>query len=54
MRKKVALRKESVDRNTVYPERDEKMRIVALRKESVDRNGNPLPLHRDERAWIEI
>ena len=38
---KVALRKESVDRN-YYADKDcDWVRVVALRKESVDRNSNP-------------
>ena len=57
----VALRKESVDRNTLWDEQTVKRLIVALRKESVDRNCQ----HVDcllcarmslsaRRAWIEI
>ena len=38
--KKVALRKESVDRNTVTKPCFQQSRTVALRKESVDRNGH--------------
>ena len=34
----VALRKESVDRNTLWDEQTVRRLIVALRKESVDRN----------------
>ena len=56
----VALRKESVDRNTVDEvQTDEEQ--VALRKESVDRNADTqIPTHGAElslsarRAWIEI
>ena len=56
----VALRKESVDRNTMR--RDFKaLGLVALRKESVDRNTNfspaslfGLPSLSARRAWIEI
>ena len=36
----VALRKESVDRNTIISYTIDNERKVALRKESVDRNGN--------------
>ena len=36
---KVALRKESVDRNDALPEIDA-LKLVALRKESVDRNSS--------------
>ena len=35
----VALRKESVDRNFYYSDKDADWVRVALRKESVDRNG---------------
>ena len=35
---KVALRKESVDRNQITPISEEVALVVALRKESVDRN----------------
>ena len=38
----VALRKESVDRNSVLWERFKLFRRVALRKESVDRNVSTL------------
>ena len=37
--KRVALRKESVDRNHVWKWDPVKEKIVALRKESVDRNS---------------
>ena len=58
---RVALRKESVDRN-FYPARSKKIgRLVALRKESVDRNvfltltvRNVLMSLSARRAWIEI
>ena len=56
----VALRKESVDRNTIITQASTKV-IVALRKESVDRNkikDNRKPPPRQSlsarRAWIEI
>ena len=56
----VALRKESVDRNSV-PNRLKVTETVALRKESVDRNKRDAPSHNPEvrslsarRAWIEI
>ena len=44
----VALRKESVDRNTIISYTIDNERKVALRKESVDRNGKHSqgPLHR--------
>ena len=58
---KVALRKESVDRNSISRNGPPGRLPVALRKESVDRNyrvGN-IPLHivgslSARRAWIEI
>ena len=57
---KVALRKESVDRNFVGS-RHRIVDIVALRKESVDRNiiGHAVNVHPEtslsaRRAWIEI
>ena len=37
----VALRKESVDRNSTYVTRLPRAQVVALRKESVDRNISP-------------
>ena len=56
----VALRKESVDRNSTGPA-NSRAYIVALRKESVDRNilpkiGSMLALSSlsARRAWIEI
>ena len=56
----VALRKESVDRNSEINTRGSK-KMVALRKESVDRNSeNPMicvdeiPSLSARRAWIEI
>ena len=56
----VALRKESVDRNSIAPGTSV-FRGVALRKESVDRNLHPLVLILQKigslsarRAWIEI
>ena len=58
--REVALRKESVDRNTIITQASTKV-IVALRKESVDRNkikDNRKPPPRQSlsarRAWIEI
>ena len=62
MRKFVALRKESVDRNTCWMSIMPSRARVALRKESVDRNGHrtscrcrvrPKSLSA-RRAWIEI
>ena len=57
----VALRKESVDRNTRIPESAFKELVVALRKESVDRNrqgcgqaGQAVPSLSARRAWIEM
>ena len=57
----VALRKESVDRNFYYSDRDADWVRVALRKESVDRNGGLMSVVRfataslsARRAWIEI
>ena len=57
---RVALRKESVDRNSAACSK-KIGRLVALRKESVDRNGLGCCYHRDDvpslsarRAWIEI
>ena len=59
-RPSVALRKESVDRNTLWEVLDLD-RWVALRKESVDRNPenpmisvNKIPSLSARRAWIEI
>ena len=56
----VALRKESVDRNTLW-EVSNVDRWVALRKESVDRNrgwtlniNGPMKSLSARRAWIEI
>ena len=60
-REKVALRKESVDRNKQITETMKQMTGVALRKESVDRNKNTLQYEyynsmslSARRAWIEI
>ena len=60
LQRKVALRKESVDRNKTFP-RFLVSSIVALRKESVDRNAedwlNAGSLSRSlsaRRAWIEM
>ena len=57
----VALRKESVDRNSVCNVVLASIRVVALRKESVDRNGMEIEgVSYDvwslsaRRAWIEI
>ena len=57
----VALRKESVDRNTQRRDFKRLGLLVALRKESVDRNGLGFCHHCDDfaslsarRAWIEI
>ena len=57
----VALRKESVDRNTVDEVQDDEEQTVALRKESVDRNIPVLGRVRfltmslsARRAWIEM
>ena len=57
---RVALRKESVDRNTHYIANN-KLFQVALRKESVDRNLGDTVVHSGHalslsarRAWIEI
>ena len=59
--RKVALRKESVDRNMWWGVRKAVGSLVALRKESVDRNGWRLTAHlmmygslSARRAWIEI
>ena len=59
-RKKVALRKESVDRNWYFTDKGCKC-SVALRKESVDRNMSEANLSAfvqkslsARRAWIEI
>ena len=59
--KNVALRKESVDRNTPMMQGISYLRAVALRKESVDRNARTMNvlsgLKRSlsaRRAWIEI
>ena len=56
----VALRKESVDRNYYYSDKNADW-VVALRKESVDRNVNLRVLDGSKssslsarRAWIEI
>ena len=56
----VALRKESVDRNTQHPQ-NELVSMVALRKESVDRNVGLSALAPKQnaslsarRAWIEM
>ena len=61
MRNRVALRKESVDRNNPPIKPAEISPNVALRKESVDRNTFSLPLVlislrslSARRAWIEI
>ncbi len=58
---RVALRKESVDRNAVINCTDSKQAPVALRKESVDRNvqSSPVTCKRfmslsARRAWIEM
>ena len=57
---KVALRKESVDRNANLPKDRLKIATVALRKESVDRNiydacsSCGLPSLSARRAWIEM
>ena len=58
---KVALRKESVDRNKPYSVRDITGTSVALRKESVDRNSSTIiyimvfvKSLSARRAWIEI
>ena len=60
MKNRVALRKESVDRN-ICPTRLRPTVAVALRKESVDRNptlSTIPPMHATSlsarRAWIEI
>ena len=57
----VALRKESVDRNFYYSNKDADWVRVALRKESVDRNllfpvavGSLITSLSARRAWIEI
>ena len=57
----VALRKESVDRNTIINVKERGRKLVALRKESVDRNrdyGKQHTVHikslSARRAWIEI
>ena len=59
-RRGVALRKESVDRNT-KGDKDQVVKCVALRKESVDRNTDAVDLTckmsgslSARRAWIEI
>ena len=56
----VALRKESVDRNFYFSDKDADW-VVALRKESVDRNLNAMQIIivkvqslSARRAWIEI
>ena len=56
----VALRKESVDRNFYYADKDVDW-VVALRKESVDRNysfglscADKVSSLSARRAWIEI
>ena len=61
MKKAVALRKESVDRNLYYQDNRTAPRRVALRKESVDRNKDTCLSSRlmyqslsARRAWIEI
>ena len=58
---RVALRKESVDRNKAYIMTIIICTAVALRKESVDRNKHPKPTEQAQglslsarRAWIEI
>ena len=58
---KVALRKESVDRNDEQTEQDSTVEEVALRKESVDRNDEQTEQDSTveeslsaRRAWIEI
>ena len=57
----VALRKESVDRNAVWPGLLARPFFVALRKESVDRNKYVVQCRKmlgvslsARRAWIEI
>ena len=57
----VALRKESVDRNFYYADKDADWVRVALRKESVDRNLSALAVWPGllaslsaRRAWIEM
>ena len=57
----VALRKESVDRNTARAGEKQYTGAVALRKESVDRNFYSIPRQEQKimslsarRAWIEI
>ena len=59
-RRGVALRKESVDRNT-KGDKDQVVKCVALRKESVDRNTDAVDLTckmsgslSARRAWIEM
>ena len=61
MGRRVALRKESVDRNVGISCIDSVSNQVALRKESVDRNFVPFDVIRPaieslsaRRAWIEI
>ena len=61
MPESVALRKESVDRNTKKSVGYSAVRLVALRKESVDRNPYLTNYHftlllslSARRAWIEI
>ena len=58
---RVALRKESVDRNKIGENLTDRIRRVALRKESVDRNpyllwqfGRAFWSLSARRAWIEI
>ena len=59
--RRVALRKESVDRNIELPLENNAAYSVALRKESVDRNCDSDPVTDKawaslsaRRAWIEI
>ena len=61
MSEEVALRKESVDRNSIAPASLMAYTMVALRKESVDRNCDLELIRNPEaaslsarRAWIEI
>ena len=49
---RVALRKESVDRNTVRAENAREEPQVALRKESVDRNCDSDPVA--DKAWVAL
>ena len=58
---RVALRKESVDRNAFWTAQSRPLKRVALRKESVDRNVNAVVSYNiivtslsARRAWIEI